>query len=144
MRLSRRYIVLAVAALCALAAPQAAQAQTPNPDLAVTASLTNVGRDSDDNPATARAGELVNASASVANVSTRRQTVRITVGLTPPGGEEYRLSYPVRIDAGRTGRVSLTFPILRFVPLGTYELRVAATGENGATAEDTAAITIEE
>jgi hypothetical protein len=141
MRISRRYIVLAVAALCALAAPQAAQAQATNPDLQVTASLTNVGTDSDDNPATARAGELVNARASVANVSTRRQTVRITVGLTPPGGEEYRISYPVRIDAGRTGRVSLTFPILRFVPLGTYTLRVAATAENG-TSEATAAITI--
>jgi uncharacterized protein (DUF58 family) len=140
MRLSRRYIVLAVAALCALAAPQAAQAQA-NPDLEVTASLTNVGRDSDDNPATARAGELVNASASVANVSDRRQTVRITVGLTPPGGEEYRISYPVRIDAGRTGRVSLTFPILRFVPRGEYGLTVSATGDGG-TSSTTAAITI--
>jgi uncharacterized protein (DUF58 family) len=140
MRLSRRYIVLAVAALCALAAPQAAQAQA-NPDLEVTASLTNVGRDSDDNPATARAGELVNASASVANVSDRRQTVRITVGLTPPGGEEYRISYPVRIDAGRTGRVSITFPILRFVPLGEYVLTVSATGDGG-TSSATTGITI--
>ena len=143
MRLSRRYIVLAVAALCALAAPQAAQAQATNPDLEVTASLTNVGRDSDNNPATARAGELVNASASVANVSDRRQTVRITVALTPPGGQEYSISYPVRIDAGRTGRVSLTFPILRFVPRGTYSLTVSATGDGG-TSSATASITIVE
>jgi uncharacterized protein (DUF58 family) len=142
MRISRRYIVLAVAALCALAAPQAAQAQA-NPDLQVTASLTNVGRDSDGDATTARAGELVNASASVANVSGTSQLVRITVGLTPPGGEEYRISYPVRIGAGRTGRVSLTFPILRFVPPGPYTLRVAATGVNG-TSEATTTITIVE
>jgi hypothetical protein len=141
MRLSRRYIVLAAAALCALAAPQAAQAQATNPDLEVTASLTNVGRDSDNRPETARAGEFVNASASVSNRSDVRQTVRITVGLTPPGGEEYSITYPVSIGAGRTGRVSLTFPILRFVPPGPYTLRVSAAGPN-STAQDTATITI--
>jgi hypothetical protein len=141
MRLSRRYIVLAVAALCALAAPQAAQAQAQNPDLEVTASLTNVGRDSDGRPDTAQAGEFVNASASVANVSQQRQRVRITVGLTPPGGEEYSISYPVWINAGKTGRVSLTFPILRFVPPGDYTLRVSATA-NDLTSTETSTIEI--
>lgn len=141
MRFSRRFIVLAIAVLCVLAAPQAAQAQ--NPDLEVTASLTNVGGGSDGQLDTARSGELVNAAASVANVSDRRQTVRITVGLTPPGGEEYRISYPVRIDAGRTGRVSLTFPILRFVPRGEYALSVSATGEGGTSSASARILIIE-
>jgi hypothetical protein len=143
MRFLVRSIVFAVAVLSTFAVAQAAQATTgtgnQNPDLVVTASLTNAADGGD----TASAGDLVTAAASVRNTTAERQTVRITVALTPPGGRTLRLSYPYWIGAGRTASVSLTFPILRFVPPGLYTLSVSAANANGASTAD-ASITIEE
>jgi hypothetical protein len=140
MRLLFRSIAVAVAVLSTLVVAQAAQAAEPT--VAAEASLTNVIRDSDMDPATATAGEFVNATASVRNLLDRRQTVQVTVALTPPGGDTYELSYPLRIGAGRTARVSLTFPILRFVPTGVYTLSVSAAGETGDPSTAEAMITI--
>jgi hypothetical protein len=145
MRFLVRTIALAMAILSMLVVAQAAQADTgtgnQNPDLAVTASLLNVGGGADQDEDTATAGERVTAAASVENRSDRRQLVRITVALTPPGGETVRLSYPFLIGAGRTASVSLTFPILRFVPPGDYTLGVSAAGTGGTSTAD-ATITV--
>jgi hypothetical protein len=133
-----RVIAVAMAVLSMLFVAQAAQAADPT--VAVTASLANVGdRNHDENDATARAGELVNASASVQNLESRRQVVRVTVTLQALDSDPVEIRYPILLGANRTARVSLTFPILRFVPLGTYRLAVSAAGDNGvaATAEDT-------
>jgi hypothetical protein len=142
MRFLAWSIALAIAILSTLAIAQAAQADTPpgttNPDLVVDATLVNAADGGD----TATAGDRVTAAASVENVSNRRQLIRITVALTPPGGETLKLSYPFLIGAGRTASVSLTFPILRFVPPGPYTLAVSATG-SGGTSSDEATITIE-
>jgi hypothetical protein len=138
MRVLGRAIAVAMAVLSMLVVAQTAQAADPT--VVASASLTNVGdRNSDGDPGTARAGELVNATASVQNLLDRRQIVRITVGLTPPGGDTAELRYPILLGANRTARVSLTFPILRFVPPGEYTLSVSATDDAGATstAEDT-------
>jgi hypothetical protein len=138
MRLLARSIAIAMAVLSMLVVAQTAQAADPT--VLAAASLTNVGdRNSDGRDDTARAGELVNATASVQNLLDRRQVVRVTVGLTPPGGDTVELRYPILIGAIRTARVSLTFPILRFVPPGAYTLSVSATDDAGATstAEDT-------
>jgi hypothetical protein len=141
MRVLFRSIAIAMAVLSMLVVAQAAQAADPT--AVASATLTNVGRDFDDDDATARAGEFVNAMASVQNrLPDRGQTVRVTVALTPLGGDTYELTYPLRIGAGRTARVSLTFPILRFVPLGEYTLSVSATDEAGTTSTATDTIRI--
>jgi uncharacterized protein YfaS (alpha-2-macroglobulin family) len=143
MRSLVRAIAVAVAVLSMLAVAQAAQADTgtgnQNPDLAVTAALVNAADGGD----VAAAGDRVRAAASVENRSTRRQIIKITVALTPPGGETYKISYPFIIGAGRTASVSLTFPILRIVPPGEYTLGVSATGSGGTSSAD-ASITIVE
>ena len=89
------------------------------------------------------AGENVTAAASVENTTERRQLVRITVALTPPGGKTLELSYPFLIGANRTASVSFTFPIVGIVPPGDYTLAVSATGAAG-TSSAQATITIVE
>jgi uncharacterized protein (DUF58 family) len=147
MRLLVRTVALATAVFCALVVAQAAQADTnsgnQNPDLEVTASLLNVGGGADMDENTAAAGEKVTAAASVRNTTDRRQLVRITVALTPPGGRTLELSYPFLIGAGRTASVSLPIPILRIVPPGDYTLGVSARGAGGTSSAE-ATITIVE
>ena len=147
MRFVVRSIVLAVAVLSMLVVAEAAQADTntgnQNPDLAVTASLLNVGGGADGDEDTAAAGEKVTAAASVENTTERRQLVRITVALTPPGGKTLELRYPFLIGANRTASVSLTVPILGIAPPGDYTLAVSATGAAG-TSSAQATITIVE
>jgi hypothetical protein len=141
MRVLGRAIAIAMAALSMLVVAQTAQAADPS--VATTASLTNVGeRNSDGLAETATAGELVNASASVENLLPRRQVVRITLTLQALERDPVEIRYPLLLGANRTARVSLTFPILRFVPLGTYRFSVTATGDNGFTSTSNAQIEI--
>jgi hypothetical protein len=143
MRWLARTVAIAAVILSTLAVAQAAQADTgtgnQNPDLEVTATLVNAADGGD----TAMAGDRVRAAASVRNATDRRQLIRITLALTPPGGETLRLSYPFLIGAQRTASVSLTLPILRFVPPGEYTLGVSASNANGTSSAD-ASITIVE
>jgi hypothetical protein len=140
MRLLVRSIALAMAVLSMLAIAQAAQADTDtdatNPELVVTASLLNRGGGFDADEDTARAGELVTAAASVQNTTGRRQVVRIALTLTAQGAEPVEIRYPYIIGAGRTASVSLTFPILRFVPQGDYSLGVAAANASGTSSAE--------
>jgi hypothetical protein len=147
MRFLVRSIALAIAILSMLVVAQAAPADTAtdatNPELVVTASLLNRGGGFDMDEDTARAGERVTAAASVENTTDRRQIVRITLTLTAPGAEPVEIRYPFIVGAGRTASVSLTFPILRFVPPGEYRLGVAATGAGGTSSAEAAIAIVE-
>ena len=123
-----------VAGLVVLAAIGAVEARSTtgtgnqNPDLFVRVSLT---------PDQAATGELVTASVTVRNRSSRRQTVTVTATLTSPSGQTYSDVRTLVIRAGRAARVTASRAVQATDPRGVYTLTVSArsnTGTSSATA----------
>lgn len=115
---------------------------TQNPDLTVTASLTNESGGEDGNPDTATAGESVTQSGSVTNNSSRGQPqVEMTLTLTDPSGDSMTKKRRTVLQPGETFSVSHTSQVTPSDEKGTYTLTVEATNRN-ATSSATAQLTV--